>query len=204
MKYALLFCLSIGLLVAPSKACAQDAATNAPTNKLYYGHISLEVVAPFGELTDNVEMGLGTGLACERVFRIFGENFGVLIGGAYVHFMDRHKEKSTNQIPVYAAFRYYPQDIHGGFYAQVQPGIHVNLTKYDVANADTETEVWFAIAPQLGYNFTERFSIGVRYQFLYAPKRDRMVISQEAGTLVPATLPKSEYYYVAAQLTYTW
>ena len=201
MKYALLLCLSIGLSIFSTTTRAQDAATSAATTKLYYGHISLEVVAPFGELADNVEMGLGTGLACERVF---GENFGILIGGAYVHFMDRHKEKSTNQIPLYAAFRYYLQDIHRGFYAQVQPGIHVNRTKYDVANADTETEVWFAVAPHLGYNFTERFSIGARYQFLFAPKRDRMVISQEAGTLVPATLPKSEYYYVAAQLTYTW
>ncbi len=201
MKYALFLFLSITMLLSSAITRAQDATTSVAKENMNFGHISLEVVAPFGDLADNLEMGLGTGVAYERAI---GEKFGALIGGGVIHYMDRHKEKSTNQIPVYLAFRYYIQDRHRGFYVQVQPGIHVNLTKYDVANADTEVETWYAVAPQLGYYFTEKFSFGVRYQLLYAPERDRMVISQEAGTLVPITFPKAEYYYVGAQLTYTW
>lgn len=189
------FCAFFTLLTMESQA------QEAESGDVHFGALALDVVAPIGDFSDGLEMGLGTSVAYERTI---SEKIGALAGGGYIHFMDRQKESSTNQVPAYLAVRFYPQQTHRGIYLQAQGGGHVNILKYDVTEADSEVEFWPSVAPEVGYYFAEKFSLGLRYQLLFAPERDRLIVDSDAGTMVPTTLAKSEFMYVAARITYTW
>ncbi len=201
MRNAILILIFGWVLTAALPAFSQDTNPDEGNTGPWYGQLSFGVLAPFGDLSDQLEMALGSRVALER--SLFKE-FTLLAGVGFYHFMDSEKSSSTNQIPLDLAFRAYLTEKHNGFFGELQAGGVINLTSYDITDAESETEFWPGLTPRIGYYFTPRFSFSVMARYMWAPERDRMIVGVRPDYFTLHTLPKAEFYYLGADFTYTW
>lgn len=169
----------------------------------------VELALPMGDFGDAANFGYGASLQYEYgLTRSFALN---LNAGAIFYAMEADGFSFTH-IPIQVGARYYLIEQRDGLFVGAKAGIHLGLSKVDdmdlgggiTMEGGSDSQANFSFAPEVGYFFTERISVALRYQFITAGKTDVTVVDPISGQTLTQKVDGESSSYLGLRLAFNF
>ncbi|NEN22900.1 outer membrane beta-barrel protein [Cryomorpha ignava] len=176
--------------------------------QLNYGNAGLEIAIPMGDFADAANFGIGGSGLYEVGIT---DNIAALANVGVLFYATEFDEYSFMQIPIQVGARYYITEQRESLFFGVLAGVHMSIASFDdtevagvTIEGDSDSQVNFSFAPEVGYFINENISISLKYQIVTAKDEDVDFVNPITGETSTTTVEGVAASYLGLRLAYSF
>ncbi|HKL03047.1 MAG TPA: outer membrane beta-barrel protein [Cryomorphaceae bacterium] len=189
------------------------AASSTTSAQQTFGNAGLEVALPVGDWSEDlyplgvggsggIELGISDNFAITAnagiIFMALDDGVSDLIASSFL-------------VPVQVGGRFYLDQQRSGLFVEAKAGMHLqSVTTEDfeflgeTVEGESESEVFFSIAPQVGFFLNENISLALRYQIALVGDEDVETVNPITGETSTESVERDNIGYIGLKVAYNF